>query len=614
MNRILAVAVMSAAIGGVRAAAVESADPELIPEARAVLEYLAGVFGQRTVLGISGTDNAGWVRETTGHQPAILALDLCGWNSPTWGPTYTPVVERAVAEALEWWARGGIVSMQFHWKHPQKPDGSAWVGARGGRPGSGRYDMASVTVTGTPAHEAFLRDLARHADYLERLAAARVPVLWRPFHEIDGGWFWWTDPDTPEHTAAAWRLMFEYLVRERKLHNLIWVWSAGLRAGGYADRLRREKRTGSREEEIAFRRRYWPGDAYVDIAGIDVYPIEARHIYAHETTGYGPPREDTYPTAWALVTNLAPRKLIALCECHGLLDPERLERDGPRWLYVLPWFTDPPEWTRRAIHHPFFVTLDRLPVLNPEAAPIARLVAPSDGAELPSGRIEISVHALARGAPLERVEVLAMPGAWKNLWMMTDRDLTNVFAAAECVGVVTSAPWSVRWTPPREGFYTVVARAVDRAGRRTFSNGARVTVGLENLARGKSWTASSGEATAARAGDDDLFTSWEGAKQDDQWLAVDLGRAERIGTAAVSWWKAYARDWAIEVSADGVTWRTVHEVTNKREFLGNTDVVSFDPVEARHVRLLCRRRATDRGGYSLYELRLYHPSAAPIQP
>ncbi len=82
----------------------------------------------------------------------------------------------------------------------------------------------------------------------------------------------------------------------------------------------------------------------------------------------------------------------------------------------------------------------------------------------------------------------------------------------------------------------------------------------------------------------------------------------------MSWWKAYARDWAIEVSADGAAWRSVHEVANKREYLGNTDVVSFEPVEARHVRILCRRRATDWGGYTLYDLRLYRPSTASNQP
>lgn len=610
MKKVLVVMLLSVRVVPL-AASISPANSVLIPEARAVLEYLQSVYGRHTLLGISGTDNAGWIRETTGYLPAILSLDLCGWNSPTWGPTYTPVVERAVETARNWWARGGIVSMQFHWKHPQNPEGSAWIESRGGRPPSGPYDMASVTVTGTPAHEAFMKDLARHADYLERLAAARVPVLWRPFHEIDGGWFWWTDRNTPENTVAAWRLMFEYLVRERKLHNLIWVWSAALRAGGYAELLRREKRAGTREEELAFRRRYWPGDSFVDIAGIDIYPIEARHIYPHETVGYGPPDRDTYPSAWAIVNNIAPTKLIALCECQGLLDPERLERDGPRWLYVLPWFVDPPGWTRRVVNHPFLVTLDRLPLLNRDAAPCVRLTTPLDGAELNMNEVELVADPRNRGAPVEHVEFFAHPGPWKNLWMMSDEDLTHLLASAERVAIATTAPWTVRWTPPRAGLYTLIARATDREGRQTLSNGARVTAGLTNRACGGTWRASSGQNTAALAGDGDLFTAWQGAKQDNEWIAVDFGGTQRITMVAVSWWKAYARNWSIEVSDDGQSWRTVHTTTNKREFLGNTDLVRFDTVEARHLRLLCHSRATDWGGYTVYDLRVYREGLVP---
>jgi beta-mannanase len=76
-----------------------------------------------------------------------------------------------------------------------------------------------------------MRDLKGHADYLEQLAKARVPVLWRPLHEIEGGWFWWTDSEKPENTAALWRFMFDYFTKERKLHNLIWVYAAALRCG-----------------------------------------------------------------------------------------------------------------------------------------------------------------------------------------------------------------------------------------------------------------------------------------------------------------------------------------------------------------------------------------------
>ena len=52
-----------------------------------------------------------------------------------------------------------------------------------------------------------------------------------PLHEIDGGWFWWTDKKKPENTAALWRLMYDHFTRTRKLDNLIWVYSAGVGKG-----------------------------------------------------------------------------------------------------------------------------------------------------------------------------------------------------------------------------------------------------------------------------------------------------------------------------------------------------------------------------------------------
>lgn len=62
---------------------------------------------------------------------------------------------------------------------------------------------------GSKEHETVMQDLRQHADYLDQLAKVRGPVLWRPRHEIEGGWFWWSDTKTPEKTAKLWRMMFD---------------------------------------------------------------------------------------------------------------------------------------------------------------------------------------------------------------------------------------------------------------------------------------------------------------------------------------------------------------------------------------------------------------------
>ena len=329
------------------ASAIEPADKDLIPEGRAVLEHLGSIYGNKTLAGISGTKNAEAIRRECGKDPAIVAIDLSGWNSPTWGKTYTPVVQNYINAAIACWQKGSIVTMQFHWKHPGKTNGTAWVGKHGKNPPSGPFDMAGACKAGTEANRQFMDDLAKHADYLQQLADAKVPVLWRPFHEIDGGWFWWTDRENPENTAEMWRQMFNFLVKKRNLHNLIWVYSAGLHPSS----------KGKDVTQIAYRKRFYPGDAYVDISGIDIYP--------NSYYGWGKPQEDTYQKAFDIMKQVTPNKMLALCEGEAIPNPDRMSEDGPRWLYCLPWWgpgkNHPAEWIQKTYTHDFVLTRDELP-------------------------------------------------------------------------------------------------------------------------------------------------------------------------------------------------------------------------------------------------------------
>jgi mannan endo-1,4-beta-mannosidase len=579
--------------------AIEPVDKELIPEARRVLDYLASQYGKKTLSG--STSGVGpFVHEATGRWPAVQGFDLSGWNSPTWGKTYTPVVENMVDDVKAWWLKGGIVQMQFHWKNPTRPDGSAWSGLPPRERGTGPVDVGAAVTPGTPVHTALMADLQKNADYLQKLADARVPILWRPFHEIDGGWFWWTDKTTPENTAKLWRMMYDYLVKERKLHNLIWVYSAGVHAGGYKQLVKREKREEKPEDEVAFRKRYYPGAAYVDIAGIDIYP----------GGGYGAPTDDAYPKAFQIMQAVAPGKMLAMCESGVPLNPDLMDKNGPKWLYNLQWFEGDAAWDQTVYSHAYIVTLEELPALTPHHAPPAvRLLA--DGTTF---RAEAS----SRDSEIVKVEFRNIAGRWKNWFIEKPEVRTNT----TLIGEVTAAPFQFEWKNAPAGFYNIVARATDKQGATAESNVARLCVGLNNLALGKTVTASSKPETAAHAVDGNLLTAWSGDKPGgggkkgktaaaaaevpaEQWLAVDLGAEQTICGASVSWWKAYARDYRVEVSSDGQTWRDVFHQPKKSEFCGNTDLIDFAPVKARHVRLVCSKPGTDWGGYTVYEFGVY---------
>ncbi len=329
--------------------AVEPCNPDLIQEARVVLNYLESTYGEKTLVGQDKFGDAEKAFKAGGKWPAIISSDLCGWQKERWNKQYRRTIQKAVDRSKKWWHdEGGIVSFAWHWANPLGDEGTF----QATRPKFMDIDVGKVTTAGTEEHKAAMEDLAKHADYLEQLAEARVPVLWRPLHEIEGGWFWWSDTETPENTAALWRMMFDYLVKERKLHNLIWVYSSALKAGSH----------GKDVEVIDYRKRFYPGSQYVDIAGID--------IYTNSWFGWPDFRESAYPKAYKIIHSIAPDKMHALCECQGIPDPDIMMSEGPRWLYCLPWYVgknekwNPSDWVAKVYQHELLITLDELPDFN----------------------------------------------------------------------------------------------------------------------------------------------------------------------------------------------------------------------------------------------------------
>lgn len=601
MTRLCEVLAMAAALAA-PSVAVEPADPKLSPHARKVLDYLASVEGKKVLTAISrfgGGPSA--VLHATGRNPAITGTDIYGFHTK-FGPTYHRVCKGVVAHCKDWsLRRGGLVTLHCHWGLPGNPDGSAWVS---GRKGSGRIDLAKAVTPGTKEHKDVLSDLSVTADYLEQLADAGVPVLWRPLHEIDGSWFWWTDTKTPENTAALWRMVFDYLVNKRGIHNLIWVYNAAHVSHGIG------KRDATFEDNVTYRKRFYPGAAYVDIASIDTYP--------NPKLGWGAPQDDARQKAYGLMQRIAPGKMLAVGEDNTLFNPDIAQKEGPAWVYCLAWFAGgkvaPTGWMQKAFNHEHMITLDELPAMTGEnVTPDVRIETPVDGAELPAGAVTLTGRAGDRDGNLRGVAVHALAWPWRNWFLRPDDELAALFSAKTKIGeakVGADGRWSFTWKDPPRRFHNVVAFARDAEGAVACSNAVRVTVGLADLARGKAATASStskhGEPASA-AVDGDPTTMWwsDKAKPDPQWLAVDLGAERDVGGVAVTWWKAYAKNTAVEVSTDGKTWTKAAERRGKKIFHGDSDILRFQPVRARHVRLGLRDRAVTWQAFTVFEFRVY---------
>lgn len=195
------------------------------------------------------------------------------------------------------------------------------------------FDAANATVEGTWENKVFTEDLKNTAAYLKLLRDADIPILWRPFHEAAGGWFWWGKDAVS--FKSLWIAMFNYFKAEG-LDNLIWVWTT---EGNDAD--------------------WYPGDQYVDIVGRDIYNKETADCVSEYTSiagNYG-------------------NKIVSLSECGtvGLISEQWAS--GARWSWFMSWYDGTNEdgspvvhadeaWWKDAMNQEFVVSRDELPSME----------------------------------------------------------------------------------------------------------------------------------------------------------------------------------------------------------------------------------------------------------
>ena len=151
-----------------------------IPAAQRVYAYLQQIWGSYCLTGqmestwMSSPDyEMDFVEKHTGELPAIRGLDFMHND-------FQGVVDRSI----QWWEKGGIPHICWH-------TGSDFASGYNESKAHNLNWEAALTP-GTSEYAKLLADMDRAVPYLQQLEDAGVPVLWRPFHELDGGWFWWS--------------------------------------------------------------------------------------------------------------------------------------------------------------------------------------------------------------------------------------------------------------------------------------------------------------------------------------------------------------------------------------------------------------------------------------
>lgn len=273
-------------------------------ESVCILNFLEETAGRKIITGqhtqTNPMEEIDYIREVTGAEPLLLGFELLSYSpnidyEDSDEDCLTEVYEnRGTVETALDWAKNtnGIVTLTFHWFSP--------IGGRDKSFYSKNtdFDAEKILMENTPERDAFYRDMDVIAEQLRKFQEADVSVLWRPFHEAEGDWFWW-GAKGPVVASKLYCMMFEYYTNVLHLDNLLWVWNCPIREA-------------------------YPGDAYVDVISVDIY------LEKYEKTDY-------YKEYKNLVNQTSSNKVAALAEIGYLPDIALLEQSHVPWAYYMTW-------------------------------------------------------------------------------------------------------------------------------------------------------------------------------------------------------------------------------------------------------------------------------------
>lgn len=324
----------------------EPVNPRATPEARALLAIVQSVSGKGTITGQHNYPNDGsrWTDlayDLTGKYPGLYGGDFGFSGSEDKDSALArPAI---IAEAKRQWEHGAIVAFTWHAVRPTDDEPVTFHDSVQGHLTD--YEWHDLLTPGTPLYNRWCEQVDVIAGFLRQLRDQHVPVLFRPYHEMNGNWFWWGYRPGKDGSAALYRQLYHRFVDVHHLDNLVWVWNVnapGGNAGPIAD--------------------YYPGADFADVVTIDIY---------------GEFKQEYYDSMLAL----AGTKPVALAEVGAAPTLDVLTKQ-PRWAYFMVWsgFMDPEhmESTNALYHAPQAINRD-----DPRlAGPMAKALQASKASEM----------------------------------------------------------------------------------------------------------------------------------------------------------------------------------------------------------------------------------------
>lgn len=285
--------------------------------AKNLMTEIAANYGKKIITGQmdltwkDSVDMAERIHNDTGKYPKLMGYDFMNYveNSGD-GLNQTE-------EAVAWYKKGGYIHFCWHWRITG-PNGnhSFSTYSESDGTGNGGTDFTIPYTnnqwdTSSSEYNQLINDMDIIAEELKKLQQEGVPVLWRPLHEASGNigkyedgkaWFWWGNSGA-EAYIALWKLMFERFTEYHNLHNILWVWN------------------GQSKD-------FYPGDAYVDFIGQDIYPDPYDYSSQYQQFITNVNYCDNPSTA---------PKMVALTENGTIPSPSECYEEHAMWAWFMTW-------------------------------------------------------------------------------------------------------------------------------------------------------------------------------------------------------------------------------------------------------------------------------------
>ncbi|MGS2780086.1 glycosyl hydrolase [Robertmurraya sp. GLU-23] len=234
---------------------------------KSLFAYLSDIRGKHVLFGHQHTTDEGItltgsdqlesdVKNSVGDYPAVFGWDtlsLEGKEKPGVPNNLEQSRTNLAASMKQAHDLGGILALSTHF--PNFVTGGSFNDTAGSV-------VEHILPGGDKNAEfnAFLDNIAEFANNLKDDKGELIPVLFRPFHEQNGGWFWWgAKTTTTSQYKEIFRYTVEYLRDKKGVHNFLYVYSPNGTFGG------------SQENYLTT----YPGDDYVDVLGMDQYDNQA---------------------------------------------------------------------------------------------------------------------------------------------------------------------------------------------------------------------------------------------------------------------------------------------------------------------------------------------------